>query len=262
MSKGIVLWNAREAKEKCEQFAKNYAQLRSDLLDHLEHKGHVALKYDDSMDGFFLYCREKLKLELSPKTIQLQIATAQVSREVGVEVPMVISRQLAKLPPGTGQRKAIYDEVIGAREVAGQRGANQMEPDVRKVVRREMGIVEKPAPEQSVTTDESASTDVHVGIDYGAPDGSSTVVVLVDGSIIDSSLMRDVPMEPAQETRTDEMEAETPISPPADYHNSHSFSGAVIVIQCFVAAYESGNQEGLLGTFMTAKRFLDSLPGE
>lgn len=141
MSKSIVLWNKTEAKEKCAEFVKDYAQLRQNLLDHLDHKGHVALGFKDDWDGFYAYCRDCLKLELHPKTIRLQIDAAQLSREVGTDVPMVITKQLQKLPEE--KRAGTYAEVVTAREVAGQRTANQMAVDVGRVVKREL---KQPAP--------------------------------------------------------------------------------------------------------------------
>lgn len=264
MSKGVVLWNAKEAKEHCEQFTKDYAALRNNLLDHLDHKGHVALKYSDDWDGFFAYCKEKLKLELAPATIRLQISTAQVSREVGVDVPMVISRQLAKLPPE--KQKGVYDEVIGAREVAGQRSANQMEPDVRRVVRREMGVVD-PAPfpitnnppvpvtydvnghprPPSVVTDtvkewnprndtETADTV------FGMPKSAPAVVIGVDTGQEGESLF---------------VENHKVAEGPSPFSYSIAYEQARALLRRFVAAYASANQDAMVELYAETIPFLE-----
>jgi len=150
-SEPVVLWNAKEAKREADRFVKNYADLRMSVYEHYKHKAHVALKYDDSMAGFAAYCREKLKLDSDPTTIKLQIAAAQVSETVGVDVPMVIGRHIAKLP--AADQKAVYEEVVQARqgEGAAAKSANEMEEDVRRVVRQRLGVEDKPKPAVSPT---------------------------------------------------------------------------------------------------------------
>lgn len=227
MSNQIVLWNAKEAKEHCEEFVQSYAKMRNDLLDHYNHKGHVALRYSDDWAGFFSYCKERLKLDSNERTIRLQISTAQVSREVGVEVPMVISRQLVKLPPE--KVKEVYDEVIGARQQAGQRSANQMEPDVRRVVRRVMGVPEpEPAPPVSVT-------------DTGGVTGFASTVFPQDEMPIVSGVLIETPGEVP---RILIRETEAVISPER------------IMLCVFYAAYRDNNQEALLALFSKVGAYL------
>lgn len=228
MSSQIVLWNAKEAKQKCEEFVRDYAKFRNDLLDHFNHKGHVALRYTDDWQGFFTYCRERLKLESNEQTIRLQISTAQVSREVGVEVPMVISRQLAKLPPE--QQKGVYDEVIGARQKAGQRSANQMEPDVRRVVRRVMGVAE-PLPVSKTDKEPPASQT----------NGADLTIVVGAGP------------------RTADVETETANHPPdVKLLTEGPYSEARGLLCEFVDAYEAADQEKLLIVYTTARLFINA----
>lgn len=230
----IVLWNAKETVSHCEEFVRDYAKMRNALLDHYQHKGHVALRYSDDWGGFHSYCLERLKLDSKLDTIKLQIATAQVSREVGVDVPMVIGRQFVKLPPD--KRKEVYDEVIGAREKAGQRSANQMEQDVRRVVRRIMGV-DEPAPAPPVSTTDEPPKFV-VGVDMGSKDGDMTVVAypLPDGH----------PDNPFTE-------------PPTFEATDAEAYGLARALLCeFFYAYRDNNQEAILSIFSRVKAFLAS----
>lgn len=144
VSEPVVLWNPKEAKREADRFVKNYADLRMSVYEHFKHKAHVALKFEDSHAGFAAYCHEKLRLDSDPSTIRLQIAAAQVSETVGVDVPMVIARHIAKLP--REQQKSVHDEVVTARqpEGAAAKSANEMEEDVRRVVRQRLGVEDKP----------------------------------------------------------------------------------------------------------------------
>lgn len=242
MSDQVVLWNAKEAQARCEVFVQSLSDMRSDLLDHYNHKGHCALRYSDDWPGFFAYCKERLKLESNEQTIRLQIATAQVSREVGVEVPMVIARQIGKLP--REQQKEVYDEVIGAREKAGQRSANQMEPDARRVVRRIMGIEEKPPkPPVSTTDTEPSSVSLHnQGVDahyreMGIPTPAEQMAALA-------------PIDP----EVAEKFVSGPFTEPLNYREAYSEARALLCR--FAKAYMVNNQNDLIELCHKAREFL------
>lgn len=229
MTDQIVLWNAKETVSHCEEFVRDYAKMRNALLDHYQHKGHVALRYSDDWSGFHSYCLERLKLESKLDTIKLQISTAQVSREVGVDVPMVIGRQFVKLPPD--KRKEVYDEVIGAREKAGQRSANQMEQDVRRVVRRIMGV-EEPAPAPPVST----TDEVEPG-----------VITLED----DSTISDIVPAYPVPEGHPD-----NPFTEPLNYREAYSAARALLC-RFASAVGNGGRDEDIMPVYIGAREFLN-----
>lgn len=260
----VVLWNEKETDAKCAEFVADYAAMRRKLCDHYEHKGHVAKRYEDSWTGFMAYCRERLRLELSEQTVRLQISAAQVSREVGVDVPMVIGRHLAKLPKD--KQKEIYDEVIGAREKAGQRSANEMEPDVRKVVRREMGIVEKPAPISPTDefTDQATPETGLIGAGTPATYAEAQAATAEDFGLIPAQeahsegRLAALPASLyAQEPRTEDLEPEEVNDPPEEVPAPsvayRAYVAARRVLRDWCAAYDRADKEGQLAARMNAR---------
>lgn len=232
MSESLVLLNATEAKSKLIVIANTHKEFREKLYEFYVLKGHVALRYEDTFDGLYQCVKEHAHLSYSKDAIQAQIGAAEVSAEVGKDVPIAIGRQLVKLP--VGQRKAIYDEVIGAREKAGQRSANQMEPDVRRVVAKELRAAAGPIGTGTPAT--YAEAQAATAVDFG--------------------------LVPAQEARTADLEVEVPnYAPTGELNYQGAFRAARRVLCDFVAAYGSGDKESELGAYMNAKIVLTKYEG-
>lgn len=135
--------SVKEAREATEEFVAKRDNLYADLLSLYYRGAHIRLGCPDSIEGFHAYAQEYLGLGMTEQTIRNKITAAEVSAVVDKPVPIVIARQLARLPDADAKRR-IWGE-LQARETHGTRSANEMERDAKRIVDREL----KPLPEKA-----------------------------------------------------------------------------------------------------------------
>lgn len=163
-------WSKKEAERNAEEFVHDARQLWRRLTEHWFHKAHAALGYPDDLRGFTEYASERLSLSYSTAAIRLQIAAAEVSANVGADVPIKVAEHLSRVDPEVQVR--LWEELnVSGRERAGLRSGNQMGIDAMRIVGRELRPKLPPAPEpqppavDAKFTDEQIEEEMHDAVD-------------------------------------------------------------------------------------------------